>query len=442
MIFKRKIYNKLVEWKRNSGGRTALLVEGARRIGKSTIVEEFAKNEYAVHLIIDFTVASKAVISLFDDLSDLNRIFLQLQLIYGVSFEARNTLIVFDEVQFCPRARQAIKHLVKDGRYDYIETGSLISIKKNVKDILIPSEEERIEMFPMDYEEFLWAIGKKGTVPLLRKVFDNREPVGIAHRKLMRDFRLYMLVGGMPMAVESYLETNDLKKVDYVKRGILKLYQDDFFKLDETGRITDLFKNIPAQLNKNARRYQVSSVLHNERADSIAPLLSMLVESKTVLIAYHANDPNVGLANNKDPNLFKLFVADIGLFTTLVFLDKDFTENTIYEKLLSDKSNVNLGYLYENVIAQTLAANGNQLYYHTFLNPSSGHNYEVDFLLSRGNKICPIEVKSSSHKAHASLDAFCKKYSNRVGDRYLIYTKDCQKDEATQLLPAYFAQFL
>ncbi len=442
MIFKRKIYNKLVEWKRNSGGRTALLVEGARRIGKSTIVEEFAKNEYAVHLIIDFTVASKAVISLFDDLSDLNRIFLQLQLIYGVSFEARNTLIVFDEVQFCPRARQAIKHLVKDGRYDYIETGSLISIKKNVKDILIPSEEERIEMFPMDYEEFLWAIGKKGTVPLLRKVFDNREPVGIAHRKLMRDFRLYMLVGGMPMAVESYLETNDLKKVDYVKRGILKLYQDDFFKLDETGRITDLFKNIPAQLNKNARRYQVSSVLPNERADSIAPLLSMLVESKTVLIAYHANDPNVGLANNKDPNLFKLFVADIGLFTTLVFLDKDFTENTIYEKLLSDKSNVNLGYLYENVIAQTLAANGNQLYYHTFLNPSSGHNYEVDFLLSRGNKICPIEVKSSSHKAHASLDAFCEKYSNRVGNRYLIYTKDYQKDGATQLLPAYFAQFL
>lgn len=442
MIFKRKIYNKLVEWKQNSGGRTALLVEGARRIGKSTIVEEFAKNEYAVHLIIDFTVASKAVISLFDDLSDLNRIFMQLQLIYGVSFEARNTLIVFDEVQFCPRARQAIKHLVKDGRYDYIETGSLISIKKNVKDILIPSEEERIEMFPMDYEEFLWAIGKKGTVPLLRKVFDNRESVGIAHRKLMRDFRLYMLVGGMPMAVESYLETNDLKKVDYVKRGILKLYQDDFFKLDETGRITDLFKNIPAQLNKNARRYQVSSVLPNERADSIAPLLSMLVESKTVLIAYHANDPNVGLANNKDPNLFKLFVADIGLFTTLVFLDKDFTENTIYEKLLSDKSNVNLGYLYENVIAQTLAANGNQLYYHTFLNPSSGHNYEVDFLLSRGNKICPIEVKSSSHKAHASLDAFCEKYSNRVGNRYLIYTKDYQKDGATQLLPAYFAQFL
>lgn len=442
MIFKRKIYNKLVEWKRNSGGRTALLVEGARRIGKSTIVEEFAKNEYAVHLIIDFTVASKAVISLFDDLSDLNRIFLQLQLIYGVSFEARNTLIVFDEVQFCPRARQAIKHLVKDGRYDYIETGSLISIKKNVKGILIPSEEERIEMFPMDYEEFLWAIGKKGTVPLLRKVFDNREPVGIAHRKLMRDFRLYMLVGGMPMAVESYLETNDLKKVDYVKRGILKLYQDDFFKLDETGRITDLFKNIPAQLNKNARRYQVSSVLPNERADSIAPLLSMLVESKTVLIAYHANDPNVGLANNKDPNLFKLFVADIGLFTTLVFLDKDFTENTIYEKLLSDKSNVNLGYLYENVIAQTLAANGNQLYYHTFLNPASGHNYEVDFLLSRGNKICPIEVKSSSHRAHASLDVFCEKYSNRVGNRYLIYTKDYQKDGATQLLPAYFAQFL
>ncbi|PWJ59714.1 MULTISPECIES: ATP-binding protein [unclassified Fibrobacter] len=442
MIFKRKIYNKMVEWKRNSGGRTALLVEGARRIGKSTIVEEFAKNEYAVHLIIDFTVASKAVISLFDDLSDLNRIFLQLQLIYGVSFEARNTLIVFDEVQFCPRARQAIKHLVKDGRYDYIETGSLISIKKNVKDILIPSEEERIEMFPMDYEEFLWAIGKKGTVPLLRKVFDNREPVGIAHRKLMRDFRLYMLVGGMPMAVESYLETNDLKKVDYVKRGILKLYQDDFFKLDETGRITDLFKNIPAQLNKNARRYQVSSVLPNERADSIAPLLSMLVESKTVLIAYHANDPNVGLANNKDPNLFKLFVADVGLFTTLVFLDKDFTENTIYEKLLSDKSNVNLGYLYENVIAQTLAANGNQLYYHTFLNPASGHNYEVDFLLSRGNKICPIEVKSSSHRAHASLDVFCEKYSNRVGNRYLIYTKDYQKDGATQLLPAYFAQFL
>lgn len=442
MVFRRKIYKKLLDWKENSQGASAILVEGARRIGKSTIVEEFAKNEYASYLIVDFSTASADIIKLFDDISDLNFIFLQLQLKYRVSLEKRKSLIVFDEVQFCPKARQAIKHLVKDGRFDYIETGSLISIKRNVKDILIPSEEERIQMHPMDYEEFLWAMGDTATYPILRECFEKKMALGPAHRKLMRDFRLYMLVGGMPKVVESYLETNDFKKVDAEKRKILKLYGDDFFKLDPTGRMSALFENIPGELQKNAMRYQVSSVLPNERSESIGPLLSMLLESKTVIAAYHANDPNVGLPNNKDSSLFKLFVADTGLFTTLIFNDKDFTENVVYEKLLSDKSDANLGYLYENVVAQILHSSGNALFYHTFLNPKNRHNFEVDFLLSRGNKIWPVEVKSSGYRTHASLDAFCEKYSARVSDRFLVYTKDYGRNEQTTLLPVYMAMFL
>lgn len=442
-MFKRKIYDKLLEWKNESDGHTALLVEGARRIGKSTVVEEFGKKEYESYILIDFAFAPQPVKDLFLDMSDLNYFFLQLQLQYHVDLVERKSLIIFDEVQFCPLARQAIKVLVKDHRYDYIETGSLISIKKNVQNILIPSEERKINMFPMDYEEFRWALGDNTTIPLLKKAYDAKISLGDAmSRKMMRDFRLYMLVGGMPQAVSEYITTNNFRKVDLVKRDILKLYDDDFKKIDPTGRISMLFDAIPAQLNKNASRYQVSSVLENERADSILELLAEMVNSKTVLISYRANDPNSGLSANKDLKLFKLFVGDTGLFTTLMFKDKDFTENEIYDKLLNDKLSANLGYLYENAIAQTLAANGNELFYHCWRKENSKHNYEIDFLITRKNKICPIEVKSSGYKTHISLDEFCRKFSSRISEKYIVYTRDLAKDTDILYIPMYMASLL
>lgn len=443
MTFKRKIYDKFLEWKKNSDGKTALLVEGARRIGKSTIVEEFAKNEYESYILIDFTKASKEVLNLFDDISDLNYIFLRLQLIYHKELHQRKSLIIFDEVQFCPKARQAIKHLVSDHRYDYMETGSLISIRKNVKDILIPSEERQVQMYPMDFEEFKWALGDTVTIKLLRESFEKYQPLGDdLNRRMMRDFRLYMLVGGMPKAVSTYIETNNMRLVDEEKRDILRLYESDFMKIDSTGKAAMLFKSIPSQLEKNASRYQVSSVLENQRNSTVLELISEMESSKTVLVSYKSDDPNAGLTRTKDLENFKLFVCDTGLFTTMLFMDKDFTDNIIYEKLLSDKLSVNLGYLYENVVAQILKANGNSLFYYTFLDEKSRHNFEIDFLLARNNKVCPIEIKSSGYKTHASLDAFSKKYSSRILNKYLVYTKDLGKDKDVFSVPVYMTMFL
>ena len=442
-MFERKIYQRLVEWKQESAGNTALLIEGARRIGKSTVAEAFAKNEYATYIMIDFSIAPKAVKELFEDLSDLNFFFLQLQLLYHVDLVERNSLIIFDEVQLFPLARQAIKHLVKDHRYDYLETGSLITLRKNVAGILIPSEERRMEMYPMDFEEFLWATGDRATIPLMRKLYEAEKPAGDQiNRRLLRSFRLYMLVGGMPQAVNEYLVTNNFRKVDLVKRDILNLYESDFRKIDPTGRASLLFDAIPAQLNKNASRYQVSSVLAGSRAETILELIAAMADSKTVLVSYHANNPSVGLSASEDLERFKLFVCDTGLFVTLMFKDKDFTENVIYEKLLNDKLSANLGYLYENAVAQTLAANGNKLFYYTFPNEETRHNYEIDFLIARENKICPLEVKSSGYKRHASLDEFFKKFSSQILRKYLIYTKDFAKDADTICLPVYMTQFL
>ncbi len=442
-MFRRKIYDTLLSWKKESDGHTALLIEGARRVGKSTVVEEFGKNEYESYILIDFSIASRAVRELFEDISDLNYFFLQLQLQFRVDLKQRKSLIIFDEVQLCPKARQAIKHLVKDHRYDYIETGSLISIRKNVKDILIPSEERKISMFPMDYEEFLWAVGDTVTYPLIRECFKAGRPVGDqVNRKLMRDFRLYMLVGGMPQVVKEYLDSFNFKKVDAVKRDILHLYEDDFSKIDPTGRIAMLFDAIPAQLNNNASRYQVSSVLENSRAGDILELIAEMRDSKTVLVSYHANNPGAGLSAVKELTKFKLFLCDTGLFTTLMFKDREFTENVIYEKLLSDKLQANLGYLYENVVAQMLIAEGNELFYYTFQNESTKHNYEIDFLLARQNKICPVEVKSSGYKKHASLDVFQEKFSSQILRRYLIYTKDIGKSQDVCCFPVYMTAFL
>lgn len=440
-VFRRKIYDDILDWKRKNDGRTALLVEGARRIGKSTIVEEFARNEYKSYILIDFNTASAEVKSLFDDLMNLEFIFLRLQQAYSTQLFERNSVIVFDEVQQCSKARQAIKYLVKDGRYDYIETGSLISIRKNIENITIPSEEDRIQMNPMDYEEFRWAWGDTVTVPLLKTFWEKKIPLGAAHRDAMRNLRLYLLVGGMPQAVNAYLDTNNLRTVDEVKRKIILLYREDFAKIDKTGKVSNLFMSVPAALSRNASRYVPSSVIGNVADDKMSELLMNLEDSKTVNIAHHADDPNIGLPVSANYDKFKIFLADTGLFVTLAFWDKDFTENIIYDKLLSDKLSVNLGYVYENLIAQMLVASGNRLFYHTWKKDEK-HYYEIDFLLSRGAKLCPVEVKSSGYKAHASLDAFCDKYSARVGKRYLIYTKDLTKDNGTILLPAYMTPLL
>ncbi len=440
-VFRRKIYDDILDWKRKNDGRTALLVEGARRIGKSTIVEEFARNEYKSYILIDFNTASAEVKSLFDDLMNLEFIFLRLQQAYSTQLFERNSVIVFDEVQQCSKARQAIKYLVKDGRYDYIETGSLISIRKNIENITIPSEEDRIQMNPMDYEEFRWALGDTVTVPLLKTFWEKKIPLGAAHRDAMRNLRLYLLVGGMPQAVNAYLDTNNLRMVDEVKRKIILLYREDFAKIDKTDKVSNLFMSVPAALSRNASRYVPSSIIGNVADDKMSELLMNLEDSKTVNIAHHADDPNIGIPVSANYDKFKIFLADTGLFVTLAFWDKDFTENIIYDKLLSDKLSVNLGYVYENLIAQMLVASGNRLFYHTWKKDEK-HYYEIDFLLSRGAKLCPVEVKSSGYKAHASLDAFCDKYSARVGSRYLIYTKDLTKDNGTTLLPAYMTPLL
>lgn len=436
-VFKRKIYERLLKWKQESNGTSALMVQGARRIGKSTIVEEFAKNEYSSYLIIDFNKTSATVKTLFDDLMDLDFIFLQLQAIYNVVLENRKSVIIFDEVQKCPNARQAIKYLVQDGRYDYIETGSLISIKQNTKGITIPSEEERIDMYPMDFEEFRWALDDKASIPLIKTFYEKRMPLGAAHRIKERDLRLYMLVGGMPQAVNEYIQTNNLAKVDAVKRRIIQLYSDDFLKIDPTGKLSKLFMAIPSQLSKKSSRYYTNAVVGELENNTAAEMLLNLEDSKAVLVSYHSDDPNVGMSLTKDISKYKLFVADTGLFVTMVFLDKDFTENVIYLKLLADKLEANLGYVYENLTAQMLTAAGNSLFYYTF-EKDEKHSYEVDFLLSRGNKICPIEVKSSGYKTHASLDAFRAKFSDRIKNSYLLYTKDLQKgDNELMYLPFY-----
>ena len=441
LIFKRKLYGRLLEWKRVRDGKTAILIEGARRVGKSTLVEQFAKNEYESYILIDFNEASAEVKSLFDNLMNLDFIFLQLQSLYNVVLKKRKSVIIFDEVQNCPLARQAIKYLVKDGRYDYIETGSLISIKKNTKNITLPSEEERVTLHPMDYEEFRWAMGDEASVPLLRTFYEKKLPLEQSFRDKIRDFRLYMLIGGMPQAVSTYIETNNFSLVDSAKRGIIQIYRDDFQKLDPTGRLETLYMEIPSQLSQTGNRYKPYSILGNVDGDKLMEMMKNLEDSKTTLFSYHSNDPNVGMSLTKELSKYKIFCADTGLFVTLAFWDKDYTENDIYQKLLNDKLSTNLGYIYENMIAQMLAASGNKLFYYTWPRDAT-HNYEIDFLLSKGSKLYPIEVKSSGYSTHKSLDAFCEKYSSRVGERYLIYTKDFRKDGQTTLLPVFMTMFL
>ena len=414
----------MLRWKQERQGSTALLIKGARRVGKSTLVEDFAKREYKSYVLIDFSHVSKQLNSLFEDINDLDFFFLRLQQETHTTLYNRNSVIIFDEVQLQPLARQAIKHLVKDGRYDYIETGSLLTLKKNVQNILIPSEETRLTLYPLDYEEFMWATGKDVGLSILKQFWDKKIPLGQAHRQQMRDMRLYMLVGGMPQAVNAYM-----------KREIIQLYDDDFRKIDASGRASRLFFNIPGQLAKNASRYKISTAIERKNSD-VNSIIADMEDSMVISIAYHADDPNVGFGLSRNMDYYKLFLGDTGLFITLAFWDKKYTENVIYDKLLSDKLAANLGYVYENLVAQMLRAAGHSLYYYTFPD-GNNHNYEIDFLLSKGNKIVPIEVKSSGYLTHKSLDEFCKKFSSRVGTRFLIYTKDFYRDGETDCIPVY-----
>lgn len=426
MVFKRKLYGKMLQWKEERKGKSALLIKGARRVGKSTLVEAFAKQEYKSYILIDFSEENRKINALFEDMSDLDFFFLRLQQEAGITLYERQSVIVFDEVQLQPLARQAIKHLVKDGRYDYIEIGSLLTLKRHVQNIVIPSEETRMSLYPLDFEEFLWAIGNEVGLDFLKVFFDKKMPLGASHRKTMRDMRLYMLVGGMPQAVNCYLETNNLQQVDAVKREILDLYDDDFRKIDPLGRASRMMRSIPGQLTSNARRYQVTTAMENRRTEGTDVVLADMEDSMVVSFAYHANDPNVGFGLSRDFDSYKMFLVDTGLFVTLAFRDKAFTENVIYNQLLSDKLSANLGYVYENLVAQMLRTAGHELYYYTFPAGNGNKNYEIDFLLSRGNKIVPIEIKSSGYKTHRSLDVFCEKFSSRIGERILLYTKDYQ----------------
>lgn len=442
-VFKRKIYDEILEWKEKRSDKYALLIKGARRVGKSTIVEEFAKKEFKSYILIDFAHTSKSIIELFDDTYDLDFFFLQLQQLTGIKLYEKESVIIFDEVQLLPKARQAIKYLVADGRYKYIETGSLLSIKKNTKDILIPSEEHKISMYPMDFEEFLWAIGDEVTADTIKILLQKKKSAGnVLHRNLMRIFRLYMLVGGMPQAIETYIEQNNLQAVDETKREIIDLYEEDFTKIDGTGLVGDIFDAIPANLSSNASRYVLSNAREGIRSEQVRELIPDMLSSYTVNIAYHANNPGVGMALEKDAGRYKLFTSDVGLFVTLAFKDKKYTENVIYNKLLSDKLEANLGYVYENVVAQMLIVKGNNLFYYTMESDTSNHLYEIDFLISVGGKICPLEVKSGNYRGHKSLDVFCKRFSSRVRDKCVVHTKDYKWENGIHYLPVYMVPFL
>lgn len=439
-MFKRKAYSRLLEWKKEWAGSYAALLQGARRVGKSTIVEEFAKNEYRSYILIDFSKVRKDVLALFEDISDLDLFFTKLQSFMGKTLYRRESVVVFDEVQLAPLARQAIKHLVKDGRYDYIETGSLISIKKNVKNIVIPSEEIKIDMFPMDYEEFLWATKEDGagTFENLKAMAASNKKLGDAvNRKLMADFRLYMAVGGMPQAVEAFVQKKNFQQIDFIKKKILELYMDDFRKIDASGRVSMIFNAVPSQLAMKRKHFMLSQAVGKKRTTKDEELLSDLIDSKTVMICHNVNDPGISLAQTKSLDTYKLYLADTGLFTTMLFNDGTETNKDIYNKLLADKLPANLGYLYENAVAQAIKAMGKDLYYHTWQKDNSTHSYEVDFLIQDRAKLIAVEVKSSAAKNHESIDAFSQKYGRHISRRILFSQQDTDNDKDLELKPVY-----
>jgi len=442
-VLRRKAYDILVEWKKRSNGSTAMLVEGARRVGKTSLVTEFAKNEYDSYIMVDFYKADNNVKKLFDNLGDLDDLFRGLQLYYNKELKERKSVIIFDEVQKFPRAREAIKALVQDGRYDYIETGSLVSIKKNVKGIMIPSEEEKMKLHPLDFEEFLWAKGIN-TFRLLYSYYDRGIKVDDnVHHHMMKLFREYLAVGGMPQAVLKYLQGGSYQDIDKVKREIIQLYIDDFRKMDPSGKLERLFLAIPSELSSQSTRYRLKDNVPNGRMKRERRSFYNLEDSQTVQICRHVNDPKVGLTTTIDEDFFKMYTEDTGLFVTLCFFDKQFAENQIYSKLVSGRLSANLGYVYENAVAQALTAMGFNLFYHTFKNEKDEkHLYEIDFIVTAGDRVRPIESKSSRATDHRSLDLFIAGKGLKLETPAVLSPKNLSYVDGILYIPVYMAQFL
>ena len=447
MVLKRKLYQKLLDWKNKRKGRSALLICGARRVGKSFLCEQFGKNEYKSMIFIDFANVAKEVIDVFEnESSDMDLFFEKISAYYRTPIFIRESLIVFDEVQLYPRARQLIKYLVADGRYDFIETGSLLSIKRNVKDIVIPSEEERLDLYPLDFEEFLWALGDETTIPFTRRCFEQREPLGQAlHRKTMNDFRRFMLVGGMPQAVLEYIEKKDFGAVDEVKRMIITLYRNDIsrFAGGYESKVNSIFDEIPGQLSKKEKKFKLSSIDKDARMRSYEDAFMWLCDAMIINPCFNATDPNVGLAISGDHSTQKIYMADTGLLVTQAFMDNAYTENEIYRAVLFDKLQINEGMIMENMVAQMLKTCGHQLYFYSRVDSANRKNMmEIDFLVSNGRKISPVEVKTSVYKTHSSLDKFRNKFSSRIGESFILYTKDVIIKDNVVHLPVYMAMFL
>lgn len=444
---KRKIYDRLLSWKKKNNGQTALLIDGARRVGKSYIAESFALQEYKSHIMIDFGSAPQDILDLFlYESADLDLFFAKLSAFYSTALHKRESLIVFDEVQQFPRARQLVKYLVADGRYDYLETGSWIRLKKNAENIILPSEEEHIEMFPMDFEEFLWAMGDQATVPLIRRCFVSGKPLGqTLHRKIMNDFRQYMLVGGMPQSVLAYLDGKNFEASDEAKRRILRLYRDDVsrFAAGYEEKVYAVFDGIPGQLAKKEKKYTLSSISKNARFRAYEDSFLWLNEAMVVNACFNTTDPNVGLALSADHATQKCYMADTGLLVTQTFMDRAFTDNDFYKAVLFDKLDINEGMLMENIVAQMLRQNGHRLYFYSRNDNLNRENHmEIDFLITENRKVSPIEVKSGNYRSHSSLDKFREKFASKIGTPYILYPKDVMEKDGIRHLPLYMAMFL
>ena len=452
MVFKRKVYDKLLEWKKLSAGASAVLLEGARRIGKSTIVEEFAKNEYDDYMILDFARENKDVRNNFiENMDDLDSFFRNLFLLKGKSLNGKNCVIIFDEVQLFPRARAAIKYLVADGRYDYIETGSLMSIKKNVKDIVIPSEERHLRMYPLDFEEFLWALDNESLMDFIKVFFEKKKPLGAAlHRKAMDYFRQYMIVGGMPQAVERYVETKDFERVDRVKRDILELYRADIVKHAQgyEMKVEQIFDDIPAQLQKHDKKFKLSSLKKEARFRDYEDAIFWLSDAMIVNVCYNSTAPNIGLKLNMDRVTMKCYMADTGLLISHAFDENGIVSEEIYKKLLFDKLEVNKGMIMENIVAQMLVASGHKLYFYN--NPSrddASLRMEIDFLIAKSkitskHNISPIEVKSGGKYTLTSLKKCREKYTEQLDTLYVLHKNDLKVEEGIVYLPLYMTPLL
>ena len=449
---KRKIYEKLLDWKCKEAGRTALLIDGARRVGKSYIAKEFAEAEYKSHILIDFNRAPKEVVDLFDNyLNDLDTLFMYLSNFYGTKLYERETLIILDEVQLCPRARSAIKYLVADGRYDYLETGSLMTIKKNVKDILIPSEENHIKMYPLDFEEFLWALDNDMLMPFIRNCYEKKQPMGQAlHRKAMDYFRQYMIVGGMPQAVERYVQTRDFDSVDRVKRSILDLYRADIIKHAEgyEMKVEQIFDDIPAQLQKHDKKFKLSSLKKEARFRDYEDAMFWLSDAMIMNVCYNSTAPSIGLKLNMDRMTLKCYMADTGLLISHAFDENGIVSEEIYKKLLFDKLEVNKGMIVENIVAQMLVASGHKLYF--YANASRDdvtERMEIDFLIAKSkisnrHNISPIEVKSSKNYTLKSLQKFKSKFDEQTHIPYVIHPGDYKEENGIVYLPLYMTPLL